>query len=63
MSLPGFTRTSPPAPPGDRLVLQHFTCEEELGPHCENICERSWNPARCVRDCIRRNCYTDRGPR
>ena len=62
MGLPGFTRTPPLAAPGDRLVPQHFTCEEEHGPYCEIVCEHSWNP-RCFGDCIRRVCYTDRGAR
>lgn len=58
MRIPGFA-VEPAARgvnPGDLVLPQQFTCEEELGPVCRHQCKGSPNPASCVRKCLARLC-------
>ncbi|MER6912476.1 hypothetical protein ABT354_12475 [Streptomyces sp. NPDC000594] len=58
MRIPGFAVTAADrrAGAGDRLVPQQFTCEEELGPVCRHRCRNTYDPAACVRRCLKRLC-------
>ncbi|GLF97211.1 hypothetical protein [Streptomyces yaizuensis] len=74
MTLPGFaaTRAAPggphhggsararPADRADRVLLQQFTCEEEMGPPCYNsVCKRYAHDPESMRHCMEK-CVHDR---
>ncbi|MFI1417945.1 hypothetical protein ACH4VX_08115 [Streptomyces sp. NPDC020731] len=58
MRIPGFA-VEPAArgvKPGDLLLPQQFSCEEELAPVCRHQCRGSHNFSACVRKCVTNLC-------